>query len=195
MNKIIEQLGSWYAVRLSSFDSLSWQTTIDMLGDTKYIISEEGDGISVKYHQHIIWCLEETTEQIRQRIKKVYPECVGNKCLYIRACRDKKQLAKYTLKEGKYAYNQFNHKYIEEMFKTSKPKTDLKKDVTDNEDEFIMGRITLEEFVENYLNLKAKHDQPIYMNHIESYVRKMMIKKNPKYTTTLASKIIEKIQY
>lgn len=194
MDKIINELGEWYAVRLSSFDSLGMEKTTDMLKDYRYILSEEGDGITTKYHQHIIWVYEGTIEQLRQIIKKTYPECSGNKCLYIKPSRDKKQLAKYTLKEGKYTYKGFDEKYIQEMFKCSKPKTDLKKDIADNEDDYIMDRKDLNQFIESYLLIKATHDQPIYMNHIESYIRKIMIKKNPKYAKGLTKVLLDRLQ-
>lgn len=197
MNKTIDEcfneLEIWWAVRLSSFDKLSLETTQQMLSPFKYIISEEGDGITTKYHQHIILVCDLDTEGVRALVKKTYPDCQGNKCIYIKACRDKKQLAKYTLKEGNYVYKGFSKKYIDETFKCAKPKTDLKKDMTENEDNYILDKITDSQFVQRYIDLKVKHDQPLYMNHIEAYVRKMVCKKDPKKVKELSICIIERI--
>lgn len=193
MDKFIEELGSWYAVRLSSFDELELEKTKKMLQPYKYILSEEGDGITTKYHQHIVWVFNGTTDDIRKIIKDTYPKCIGNKCLYIKAGRDKTQLAKYTVKEGKFCFNGFTQKYIDEVFKTSSAKTDLKKEITDNEDDYILGRKTLDEFTEEYILIKARHDQPLYMNHIEAYIRRVHVKKNPKFSQNIARQIVDKI--
>lgn len=191
IQEMLQNLEQWYAIRLSSFDKLALDTTEKMFESYKYIISEEGDGVTTKYHQHIILVCEHTTEQIREIIKKSYPDCVGNKCLYIKACKDKKQLAKYTLKEGKYVYKGFDPKFIEDTFKCSKQKTDLKKDITDNEDNLILGRITDVQFVEKYIRIKVAHDQPLYTNHIRAYVLKMLIKADKIGARAYACSIID----
>jgi hypothetical protein len=183
----------WWAIRLSSFDSLSIETTKRMLEPYKYIVSEEGDGITTKYHQHIILVYDTDTEGVRKLIKQTYPECQGNKCIYIKASKDKRQLAKYTLKEGLYCYKGFSKEYIEDAFKCSKPKTDLKKDMTENEDKFILGKIELLQFTKNYINLKVKHGQPLYMNHIEAYIRKMACQQDERQQHALALIIVERI--
>lgn len=193
MDKIANELGKWHAIRLSSFKELDIQVTLKMLEPYRYIVSEEGDGVTTKYHQHIILVSELETEEIRQLIKKFYPGCKGNSCLYIKASKDKTQLAKYTLKEGNYKYKGFSEKYIQDTFKTSSPKTDLKKDVRDLEDKYILDIIDIVKFTEQYLLLKAKHDQPIYMNHVEAYLRKMKLKKEPGYVRHYAAALLDRI--
>lgn len=187
----IDAIGTWYAIRLSSFDELDINVTKNIFDFYRYVISEEGDGITTKYHQHIILDCPLSTDEIRSLIKKSYPNCVGNKCIYIKACADKTQLMKYTLKEGKYCYKGFSDKFIEEHFKCSKPKTDLKKEISNNEDNFVLGKIDDIEFVENYLKIKVSHDQPIYLNHIRAYVLKMMLKAGYKKYSSLSRNILD----
>lgn len=194
IQEMLMNLQQWYAIRLSSFDKLSLETTQKLFDDYAYIISEEGDGITTKYHQHIILVYDGTTEQVREMIKGTYSECVGNKCLYIKACKDKKQLAKYTLKEGKYVYKGFDPKFIEDTFKCSKQKTDLKKEITDNEDDLVLGRITELQFVERYVLIKVRHDQPLYTNHIRAYVLKMLIKADKMSSKSYAISILDSFQ-
>lgn len=192
--QVIDSLGAWYAIRLSSFESLTLEKTEEMFKDYRYVISEEGDGITVKYHQHIILDAGKlTTEDIRKIVKEQYPDCQGNKCIYIRACKDKKQLMKYTLKDGKYVYKGFSPKFIENHFKCSSAKTDLKKDVKDNEDNFILGKIEFNAFIDKYLEIKVAHDQPLYMNHIKAYCLKMYVKSNPQHRSKLSKEIRDSI--
>lgn len=193
LQECLNDLEVWWAIRLSSFDGLSLDATRTMFNDYKYIISEEGDGITTKYHQHIVLVADTDTEGVRAIIKATYPACQGNKCIYIKACRDKKQLAKYTLKEGSYCYKGFSSQYITDTFKCAIAKTDLKKDMTKNEDDFIIGKIELLQFTETYLTLKVKHDQPLYMNHVQAYITKMACRRNPKLARSLAMDILEKI--
>lgn len=191
--EIDEDIVSWYAVRLSSFKSLDITTTKNMLEGYKYILCEEGDGVTTKYHQHIVWVFSGTTDELRAIIKKVYPDCSGNKCIYIQASRDKKQLMKYTLKEGHYYYKGFSKPVIDKYFKLSVAKTDLKKDVKDNEDNFVLGKITLEDFTDRYIEIKIKHNQALYTNHLEAYIRMVLMRARPdkrrEYSRYLAEKV------
>lgn len=164
-----------------------------MVSPYKYIISEEGDGVTTKYHQHIILVCDQDTKFIRNLIKTTYPDCATNKCIYIKLCVTKTGLAKYTLKEGEYIYQGFSKQFIDDTFKCSKPKTDLKKDITENEDNYILDKICDSEFIKRYISLKVRHDQPLYMNHIEAYMRKMACKKSPRRIDALVSVILERI--
>lgn len=196
MNEHIEHLGEWYAIRLKNFKELKLDTTREMFKEFKYIISEEGseDG-AVKYHQHIVLVTyDRTLEDIRKIIKDTYPDCNGNKCLYLKPVKDKKQVSKYTLKDGEYYYQGFSDDYINKMFKLSSPKTKLKDRIVKNQDDYIMGEIDFEEFIQEYIMIKADHDQPLYMNHIEAYARKLKVKKEGKrFAQKIAHNIYQKI--
>lgn len=193
MNEAINEQGIWYNIRLSSFSGLGLETTKAMLLPYRYILSEEGDDITTKYHQHIILVTDIGIEEIRKIIKKHYPEAIGNKCIYLKPVNEKAACAKYVLKEGSYSYNGFTEEYIETKFKTSRKKTDMKKDVVDNEDAYILGSIDAKEFIERYIVIKSEHDQPLYMNHIEAYVRKIMVRKNKKAAGKLANVLFDRI--
>lgn len=195
IEEYLRNMEVWWAIRLSSFDELDIELTKNMFQPYAYIISEEGDGVTTKYHQHILLVWDTDTETIRQLIKSVYPNCIGNKCLYIKPSRDKRQLAKYTLKEGKYFYKGFTKQFIDDTFKCAKAKTDLKKEVTTNEDDFILNRIDFPKFIERYIDIKVRHDQPLYINHIEAYCTKMKCKVEPRASRCLAMQICEKINH
>lgn len=191
LEECIDTLGTWFAIRLSTFDGLDLETTRRMFAAFRYVISEEGDGISTKYHQHIILDYSGTAQEIRQLVKQTYPNCSGNSHIYVKACNDKKQLMKYTLKEGKYCYQGFSKKFIEDSFKCSKQKTDLKKEINANEDNLILGKIDEYDFAETYLRIKVSHDQPIYLNHVRAYLLKQYLKSGHRKYKGLAHNLVD----
>lgn len=157
----------------------------------KYIISQEGDDLNTRIHQHILLETEELRDDIAKHIRHLYPDAIGNKGIYIRPSRDKMQLAKYTLKEGNYLYKGFSEKFINEKFKCSKAKTDLKKDITALEDKLILREIHIEKFIKEFIELKVKYDQPLYVNHIRAYCLKMAVKSGAYTSDQLAQNVME----
>lgn len=173
---ILENLESWWAIRIT-VDDLDLEKTYNLFNySSKFIVSEEGDGDNTRIHQHILLVTDETSDKIKERIREVYPTAKGNKCIYLKPSKDKRQLAKYTVKEGNYKYKGFTEEYILNTFKCSKAKTDLKKDIHKLEDDYVLGNIRSHEFLEKFIELKVKHDQPLYTNHIKAYMMKMMIR-------------------
>lgn len=189
--------GVWWALRLTDDGSVLDMDKTQQI-TTKYdkwIISEEGDGDHTRLHHHIIISTKQDIKRdtIRQHIKEVYPTLKGNKSIYIQPCKDKKQLTKYTLKEGQYKYNGFSKDFIKNMERCASPKTDLKKNIQDIEDQYILGQLDDKEFLSKYIQLKALHDQPLYLNHIQAYMTKQMTKKNPGLSNLIADTILFRI--
>ncbi len=173
---LLTDFEQWWAIRIT-LDDVDLDKTYKLFDHySKFIVSEEGGTDATKLHHHILLESDDTADQIKERIRVVYPLAKGNKAIYTKPSRDKRQLAKYTVKEGNYKYKGFTEQFITETFKCSKAKTDLRKQVTDNEDELILHKIEFNKFVENYINIKVKHDQPLYSNHIKAYCLKVGIR-------------------
>lgn len=190
MDELLEEFGAWINIRLKNDDTLTLKKTQEMLGDTKYIISEEGDGENIIYHQHIVWVTDKSIEEVRAVIKEYYPEIKGNKCLYIKECRDKKQSAKYTVKEGKFTSNKFSTAYIDRIVKTSNKKENMNKKFVQLDDLYITKEINKYEYLERRMILKSQHDQSIYINHERAYFYKMQIKRDEKNAKEMVSMIL-----
>lgn len=174
----LTDLERYWFIRIT-LDDINLELIYNMVKDrTKFVISEEGDGINVNVHYHIVLLAlpNETNDMIKKMIKQTFPSVKGNKHLFSKLVTQLKQAIKYTLKEGNYKYKGFTEENIKELFKCSAPKTNLRKDVSDLQDDYMMKRISKEMFLEKYIELKAKHDQPIYPAHIKAYMIKMMIK-------------------
>lgn len=189
MTQFDEFGGCWYNIRLKNDDTLTLDRTKKMLGDTKYIISEEGK--NTIYHQHIVWVVDKTMEEVREIIREYYPDIKGNKCLYIKECRDKRQSAKYTVKEGDFAYNKFSKEYIERIVSTSIKKEDMNIKFRRLDDRFILKEIDAREYLEQRMILKSEHDQSIYIHHERAYFNKISIKRDKKYASKLVSQILD----
>lgn len=172
----LQNFESWWAIRIT-VDDLDLEKTYKLFNHyDKFIVSEEGDGLNTRLHHHIILVTTESSDQIKDKIREVYPDAKGNKCIYCKPSRDKRQLAKYTVKEGNYKYKGFSDKFIEEAFLVSNPKTNLSTEINELEEQYILHKIESQEFLEKYILIKTKHNQPLYSNHIKSYMMKMMIK-------------------
>lgn len=173
---LLTDFEAWWAIRLT-LDDLDLDKTFDIFGKSdKLIVSQEGDGLNTRIHHHILLVTNDSSDQIKTLIRQTYPEAKGNKCLYCKPSRDKSSLAKYTVKEGMYKYRGFSEKYIKDTFKCSVAKTDLKKDISKLEEQYILGEYDSEIFLQKYIELKVKHDQPLYTAHIKAYMMKMMIR-------------------
>lgn len=194
LTDLFEQHEIWWAVRIT-VDELTLDKTCSLFDQySKYIVSEEGDGFNTRIHHHILLVTQENAEDIKKKIRDVYPTATGNKCIYCKPCRDKRKLKKYTLKEGNYKYKGFDSQKISDAFKTSVKKTDLKAEVVFNEDQLILGKITFQKFVEKYVDIKVTHDQPLYQNHIEAYVTKVGIRANVLSKSDYSRNIVNRVQ-
>lgn len=191
----LDEQGTWWAIRIT-VDELTLEKTESIFKEyEKYIISEEGDGENKRLHHHIVLDTQEDSNKIKENIRKVYPNANGNKCIYCKPAKDKRQLAKYTLKEDNYIYKGFTEEFIKEHFKLSVAKTDLKKDIVKLEEDYILDKITTEQFTSRFIDLKVKYDQPLYTNHIVAYIRKMMIRSGNMKSKEYAKHVLFQVEY
>lgn len=185
-----------FAVRIKHVSKLELDRTFNHM-TTKEIysvvlVAEEGEGYNL--HQHLLLRGTGLTKSmISDHIKELYPDCKGNKCFSISAARDTKQLLKYTLKEGEFLCKGIPEKVLSIAYKLSNPKTDLKKKLRDNEEALILGKISLETFTANYIQIKVDHTQPIYANHIQAYVTRMGMSTGKISINNYAQRIIDRI--
>lgn len=96
--------------------------------------------------------------------------------------RKPKQMKKYILKDGNYAYNGFTDDEIQILRKCSNKKgTDkFKKELDILEEEYFTSKYnTIHTFATKYVQLKINYGQNIYGNHIKAYILKIKFKKNP----------------
>lgn len=140
-----------------------------------YIISEE-IARNGKLHQHLLLSADEISEtSVTKRIKEIYPDASGNKCLYVKLAKNTKQAMKYTVKEGNFRTKGFSSAYVEDMQKLSRSKEDMQKKFTKLEEQVLLKQITFRNFMKEYILLKVLHSQPLYDNHITAYFKRIGI--------------------
>lgn len=147
--------------------------------DNKYshgIIGEEHVGLPTYHLQGFVAGDEITDVSVRQTIKDVYPDAVGNKCLYVKYARDKKQSQKYVVKEGLFEYFGYTSEFIDKIKILSTPKENMKKKIIENEEQLLMRQISWRRFMENYVDIVIDHNQNIRDHVINSYFKKMKLK-------------------
>lgn len=108
-------------------------------------------------------------ENIRNYIKELYPTAKGNKCLYVKEISNTKQSIKYVLKEGNFLYYGFTQKYIQQLYKLSTNKENLKDKIVTNEENLLLGKITYPQFCIEYIQIKIDHNQRINKTHLQGY--------------------------
>lgn len=186
-----------FAVRIKHVKQLELDRTFSHFNLKKHysivLVAEEGEGYNL--HQHLMLRGKDLTKAlVASHIKEIYPDCSGNKCFSVSTARDVKQLLKYTLKEGEYVCKGIPQSLLETAYMLSNPKTDLKKKLKDNEEELILGKISLKQFTEAYIQIKVDHTQPIYSNHIQAYVTRMGMATKAISISSYAQNIIDKIE-
>lgn len=183
------------AARLAKVSGLSMDRTFKHLKSCNYpriVVSDEGSG--KRHHQHIlVACNELEAEDVRKELKKCYPDAVGNKYIYVQVAKDKNQLMKYTLKEGQYLVHGFSEELVYDMLKCSIKKTDMRSQFSTLAETYYLDQITFLEFMTQYIQLKADHDQPLYMSHLEAYFRAMSVRGDPRRAKEMAEKLHDKI--
>lgn len=164
-----------HAARIAKVEGLSMDTTFDFFKSRfeKIVVSSEGDGRG--FHLHLMLVGPATKKEILAMITELYPTAKGNKCKYVKLAENVNQLLKYTLKEGSYRYSGFTEEFIKDMFKLSKPKTDLKLHIIELEDKLLTGKITFSQFGIQHIHLKVTHGQNLYDSHIIAYFKRMAI--------------------
>ncbi len=192
-----------WAFRISNVEDLDLAKTFQgfsELGYDKIIVSEETSTKGVLHHHGLLaWYPEKHNmirwdvhsdkditysslpissahEDIVKTIKFIYPDAKGNKCIYCRQSIDKAQLLKYTLKEGLFFQKGFSSEYISSALLLSTSKEGMKKSFSNNVDKYLLKAQSLLEFMSNHIQLKVKHKQPLYNNHLEAYFRSIAIR-------------------
>lgn len=165
------------AFRISRVKNLSLDSTFQHFSSKyKYVVvSLEGEQKTEHIHG-VIANPSITTDEVRDYIRELYPDAKGNKCLYTKESMDKKQLLKYTLKEGQFLFSGFRKEFIENMVILSSVKENLNKKIQTNEEELLLGHITYKKFVTNHLEIIVQHNQNLYINHLKAYFFKMRLK-------------------
>lgn len=155
---------------------------------TKYVhilVSQEGE--KQKPHLHGMVTLlkehyDDSVTVLRNHLKEwgltQNPplKIIGNKMLYVRLADDKKQLLKYTLKEGNYKQTGFPAAYLATYHAASVCKESLGLKIRDNEEDLLMKKIDYETFVHRYIKIKVDHTQPLYVSHIKAYINSYRLK-------------------
>lgn len=181
MNDCVLSTLRLYAFRISKLSDLELDTTFNhMKSHYKWLVISQETNPSLHLHGVIGINRPDTDKQEKARIRSViqslYPKAVGNKHLYTANVLKKKQIFKYTLKEGNFVHQGFTNEFITDMFKTSTPKENLGDKVKQNEEQFLLGKITFQDFKENYVKIKVEHNQRLYPNHIRAYFNIFMLK-------------------
>ncbi len=154
---------------------------VDEFGYQNVILGKEDEGDDVHIHGLIALVRNKTDsiksleKNVRDMIKKCYPDAKSNKCLQVKVAKSKTQATKYTLKEGDFFSKGFPQEIVEKFFLLSTQKTGLDKKIARNEEEFILGSIEFLEFAENHLTLQVNHGQNIYAQHLKAYLTRFML--------------------
>lgn len=160
-------------VRVSMVQGIDWEHIdkfLDVFSGIACIeVSEKN-----KLHMHAIVSVPFGAPDVRQTIKNIWPEAMGNKCLYVRPSKDVIQSMKYVVKDGNIHYTWITKEFIDDLLVTSKKKIDIKKEIKELEDAMILGTISFEEFQVKYILLKASVG-PLYSQHIIAYFRGLAI--------------------
>lgn len=171
---------TFYAFRIKNLPDIDLDKTYDGFKSFKYsLLSLEGMGkyADPEKDKHIHGLVSsEDRGPVVDTIKKIYPDCKGNKCYSVSLVKDVKQCAKYTLKEGHYKYSGFTNEFIRSMYRSSSKKENLKNKVSENEQHLLDKTIHFEVFAIRYLRIKVEHNQNINNSHVISYLNKMMLK-------------------
>ncbi len=184
-----------YHIRLTD-PMLELSDTYTMFCDYKYLIVSQ-EHVDTNRHQHILiahpWKtnLKETKEELREIISKGYPNIKGNKGLSIKVARNQKSLTSYVLKEGEYQSKGFTDSFIKAAIKLSYRTDTLKKEYKNLQDALSLDMITIYQYSSQMLELKATHDQPIYVNHHRAHIIGKAIKHGYLDSSTLTEEILK----
>lgn len=173
---------SMCAFRLSCIDGLALDKTFHHLKDVFPILLCSAEGETRKFHIHGVVAMATSSSPenfplyVRTKLKELYPMARGIKCIYVRLSKNKKQLLKYTLKEGQFQYQGFRKELIEKCYLLSSVKENLNKKIQDNEELLLTKKINYTRFVTTHLEIIVSHNQNLYVNHVKSYFNKMKLK-------------------
>ena len=177
------------AFRLKSLPDLHarCQSICDGLSEhyTHVIVSREGCVKNGKTDKHLHGLIidsrkdlpfKQYEQDLRVHLKTLEPQAIGNKHLYVKIAEIKKQLLKYTLKEGNFTYKGFSKEFVDFYHRKSAKKEDLKQKIMNNEDALLDGEIDYLQFQTNHVQIKVDHIQPLYRSHIGAYFQTFKVK-------------------
>lgn len=187
-----------FHIRLTDSE-LNLQQSYDHFKKYKFlIVSQEGDGKEKQFHQHILLAdvftenVEATKTILREVLRQAYPHLKGNKNLSIKLARDKKALASYVMKEGSYLTHGFSDRFIKAAIVLAYRTDTLKKKYKELTDSLSLGQIGLYQYSNQLLELKAQHDQPIYVNHHNAHIVMKAVKHGLMPASHISDDIFEK---
>lgn len=122
---------------------------------------------SGKLHFHIIHC-DINKDSVTDRIKQVWPDAKGNKCIYVKKAHSLRQALKYVVKDGDFIYEGLSKEFVEDLFQVSHQKIDIIAEIVKLEEQIILGEIEFIDFIDKYVELKASIG-PIYTQHLVAY--------------------------
>lgn len=171
------------AFRISRVKDLSMDRIFaDFKSNYPYVLlsSEGGETTDIKgktFHIHGVVCSPTAeTITVREQLKALYPNAKGNRCLYTKESHNKKQLIKYTLKEGNFIYQGFLTEFISRMEICSNTKDDIKSKILELEENYLCREINFEDFAVAYVEVLINHNQNPRLSTLTPYFNKMQLK-------------------
>lgn len=144
-------------------------------------------------HAHILLATTLTKEPIRKLLLEAYPDLTGNKGHSIKKARSPDTLLAYVLKDDNFIYQGLTEAFIKKAYALSYQKEGFKKDYQALQNELALETISLFEYACSLIELKAKHNQPIYLNHIKAHLLSVNTKGSKRRSRYLAEQIFENL--
>lgn len=168
----------------------------------KAIISEEGGSGDTSRHLHGFIevnsddKLKNIYQNFRNYLKESFPQLFGNKALALTKTQEgtESRMAAYTIKEGNFEHYGYTDQEINRFKKLSYKKTkqeDFKLEKQKNEDSFILGDITLRQFINNFVNLLSKYRSGMADGQVFSYIGRILRVQDSRYREHFTEQIIE----
>lgn len=147
---------------------------------THYIIAQEGDGIQVQRHQHILVGISDLNLISKPILKKLLVDTYnvkGNKEHQITIVKDKKSMASYVVKEQQeIAFKGFTKEQINTFIKKSYQKDEFTKKYQELQELLDDKAIGLGDYSDRLFSLKANCNQPVCMRSHQNHIMSKAIK-------------------
>lgn len=196
---LILRLCRFYHIRMTS-EKLTKSKTENLLKEFPYyIIASEGDGIQVRHHQHIMVGHNDLSKIdpkiLRSLIKETY-QLTGNSEYSIKVCKNKKQLATYSVKEDENPlYKGFTPGQIQTFQKRSYDKDKFQKEYQKLQEKLDDDELSLGIYSNHLFHLKAETGQPVCMRSHQNHILSKAIKKGLIETHDLTNEIFRRLGY
>jgi len=175
-----------------------------------YLITEEISKEGV-LHYHIVCKCSDPFETFQNWARKeiVYilypaprPKGFGIKQWHCTVSDNPHNAVVYALKEVKitrrFYYSGYTEEYIEECMNDSFTKSNrsaFTNDFTELKKKFQESSMTIEEFMDQFIILKGKHDQMVNLSHAYQYALSALVKRDPSAATKLVRSFLNKNSY